>query len=85
MHATALLVVWAPQDDITTHELALATPLLLWMKGVQGVVWDDMPLFSDLPAAVLRHFRASQASGAQRQALPFPQDLLHRVPEARTV
>src|SRR6476469_679590 len=78
MNAKTLLVIWAPKADITAHELALATPLLLWMKGVQGVLWDDMPLFADLPPHVLRHLSVSQAKGEQRQAQPFPQELLHR-------
>lgn len=47
-------IEWKPQEDITTYELALATPLLISMAQVPHVHWEDY-----IPQKARRHFVVS--------------------------
>ena len=47
-------IVWNPQDDITTIELARLLPLLLSMASDPLIYWEDY-----IPAEAQRHFKIS--------------------------
>ena len=53
-------IEWAPQSDITAHELALLFPLLIAMAKDPLVYWEDF-----IPKDALRHFKISDQESKQ--------------------